>query len=246
VKRTVGTVLSPVIWRARRRFESDPHKRRVLDWFIENPREEVRYNYPLTASSVVLDLGGYRGDWTREIVRRYSPYVHVFEPVPEFALAIAAEFGSNPKVRVHQFGLLDCDGEQQITQSADASSMYIESGTLLSAQFRDVAAFFQEAELKDVALMKLNIEGGEYPLLERMIQAELVSRCADIQVQFHDFVPQAASRRAAIREVLATTHRLTYDYPFVWENWERRRPADHLPFGAKAAQGEQGRFEDTQ
>ena len=42
--------------------------------------------------------------------------------------------------------------------------------------------------------MKINIEGGEYELLERLIAADLIRKIDDIQVQFHNFVPDAAAR----------------------------------------------------
>jgi hypothetical protein len=51
-----------------------------------------------------------------------------------------------------------------------------------------------------------------------------VRQIENIQVQFHDFVPDAEGRMQRIQEKLAQTHELTYQYLFVWENW-RRRPA---------------------
>jgi hypothetical protein len=73
----------------------------------------------------------------------------------------------------------------------------------------------------DVRLMKVNIEGGEYELLERMLECGLTTRVADLQIQFHNFSPDAAERMAAIQRGLAATHRPTYQYRFVWENWRR-------------------------
>jgi hypothetical protein len=68
----------------------------------------------------------------------------------------------------------------------------------------------------------VNIEGGEYELLERMLERGLTERVCDLQIQFHNFSPDAAERMAAIQRGLAATHRPTYQYRFVWENWRRR------------------------
>jgi hypothetical protein len=58
-----------------------------------------------------------------------------------------------------------------------------------------------------------------------MLDTGITAKCRDIQVQFHDFVPDAEIRRDEIRRALSATHHLTYDYPFVWENWRiNRRP----------------------
>ena len=76
-------------------------------------------------------------------------------------------------------------------------------------------------KIDEIDLIKINIEGGEFELLERMFEQGLVAKCKNIQIQFHDFFPEAKSLRQDIRERLKETHHLTYDYYFVWENWER-------------------------
>lgn len=39
--------------------------------------------------------------------------------------------------------------------------------------------------IDDIGLMKINIEGGEYELLERMIELGIINKVKDIQIQFH-------------------------------------------------------------
>ena len=68
--------------------------------------------------------------------------------------------------------------------------------------------------------MKVNIEGGEYDLLEGLIENGLTARIRNIQVQFHDFVPNAYERMKNIQLSLSKTHKITYQFEFVWENWE--------------------------
>ena len=67
--------------------------------------------------------------------------------------------------------------------------------------------------------MKINIEGAEYDLLEHLIDTGLISNIHNIQVQFHDFVSNAEQRMIMLQKELEKTHGLTYQYPFVWENW---------------------------
>jgi hypothetical protein len=106
---------------------------------------------------------------------------------------------------------------------ADASSSFGSRGMPLEVRIRDVADVISEERVAWIDLMKINIEGGEYELLERLIGSGIVQRCAHIQVQFHSFVPNARDRRARIREMLGATHRVTYEYEFVWEDWQRAR-----------------------
>ena len=69
--------------------------------------------------------------------------------------------------------------------------------------------------------MKINIEGGEYPLLESISDAGMLNSVDNFQIQFHDFVDDAVARRAAVLESLSQTHECTWCYEFVWENWKR-------------------------
>ena len=69
--------------------------------------------------------------------------------------------------------------------------------------------------------MKINIEGGEYDLLDRLITTGLVGKIDNIQVQFHEFVPNAKERMQNIQKKLSKTHTPTYQYEFIWENWKR-------------------------
>ena len=68
--------------------------------------------------------------------------------------------------------------------------------------------------------MKINIEGAEYELLTRLIEVGLVKNIKNIQIQFHNFSCDSRVHMEEIQRVLGQTHRLTYQYEFVWENWE--------------------------
>ena len=71
-------------------------------------------------------------------------------------------------------------------------------------------------------MIKINIEGGEFEFLENIIKSELVTKFDNIQVQFHDFVPNSDIRMSEIQKELSKTHYLTYQFEYVWENWKRK------------------------
>jgi hypothetical protein len=108
-----------------------------------------------------------------------------------------------------------------ISEEQDASSLYKSEGSKTKIQLYDISDFVSENKISRIDLIKINIEGGEYPLLNRMLDQDLVRRCTDIQIQFHNFIEDADSKRQILRERLAKTHHLTYDYPFIWENWKK-------------------------
>ena len=82
--------------------------------------------------------------------------------------------------------------------------------------------FPAEQRVESVDLVKINIERGEYDLLEHLLAVGFVGHCSNIQVQFHDLIPDSSRRMRSIQEQLARTHSLTCQYPFVRENWRLR------------------------
>jgi FkbM family methyltransferase len=206
------------LWRAAR------HRAEVKKWYRDDINNARRFDYPLTCESTVFDIGGYQGHFSREIVARYDPRVYVFEPVPQFYQELVAQFERNPKVRICNYGLSNQDSISQMTVAGDGSTIYMIGDRRTGVRLRDVQAVVRELGISQIDLVKINIEGGEYVLLRRMLETGLVSICQHILIQFHEFYPDARKLRSEIRTALQRTHVITYDYPFVWENWRRRSP----------------------
>lgn len=216
------TRLGHLYIRISRKLYESPQHRTVGRWFQDEGDTTLRLDYDLAADSMVFDLGGYEGQWASDIFAMYCCTIHVFEPVAEFAERIRQRFAKNDKVVVHQFGLSKANRMVQISVNRDSSSFYRRGDDLRDARMVRAADFINENNIGLVDLMKINIEGAEYELLEHLIDFQLVKRIRSIQVQFHDFVPNAEERMASIQNELKRTHRLSYQYLFVWENWTLR------------------------
>ena len=209
----------------RRSILRDPFLRAVKQWKKDDGDQRLRLDYELTADSTVLDVGGYVGDFADAIWQKFGCRVLIFEPMPEFFQQCEQRFAGNDKISVFNYGLGDNDEELQLSNSADGSSFCQSDGESVPAQIRDVAAVWRELNLQSVDLMKLNIEGGEYPLLDRMLETGLADQVENLQIQFHNFVHAAESQRNSLRNRLAQTHEEQWCYDFVWENWKSRNKA---------------------
>jgi FkbM family methyltransferase len=194
-------------------------------WYADNREKELRYRYDLDENSVVLDVGGYEGDFAAEIYARYKCKVFVFEPVKRFVDVLNHRFKKNNDIVIYSKGL----GAKEETISIhvmDEASSYNRSGSnhktgaKENIDLTDVKIFFEKENLSKVDLVKINIEGAEYDLLDRMIELKYIPKCANFQVQFHDFYPDFDKRYKRIKDELEKTHALTYSYPYVWENWK--------------------------
>jgi FkbM family methyltransferase len=206
----------------RRRRHRREYRRSVAEFYAAGGDAALRFDYDLAPGSLVIDLGGYEGQWASDLYARQRCRIVVFEPVKSFADAIAARFRRNPDVEVLPFALGATTREEELSVCGASSSAFKAKAQRERVRFVDVAEWFDERGIDDVALMKVNIEGGEYELLERMLERGLVSRVRDLQVQFHNFTADASERMAAIQRNLALTHDPTYRFRFVWENWRRR------------------------
>lgn len=193
--------------------------KRVKPWVTINGDKTLRLDYDLNASSLVFDLGGYEGQWSSDIFSKYQCNILVFEPFRPFALNIRNRFYKNEKIRVFDFGLGKADEKINLYSNKDASSSFKQEGDVHEIEIKNATNFIRENHITQIDLMKVNIEGGEYDLLEELISSGLIIAVKNIQVQFHDFVPDALYRMKKIHSALLKTHSLSYQYEFVWENW---------------------------
>lgn len=192
--------------------------------FFADGGDKQLVTHDLDEGSLVLDVGGFVGDWTERIVERYGCQVMVFEPMPKYSLQIARRFEGRPNVVVRECGLSDRSAVLRMQDNFMGSSQFGAHPTV-SVRMQDVAELFDELGDRQVDLIKINIEGGEYALLERMLEKDLVVRCRKIMVQFHDqYHPRrkAAAWRASLIARIEKTHAPVFQYPFVWEGWEAR------------------------
>jgi FkbM family methyltransferase len=200
---------------------------RCGEWFEVSGDDTLRVEYDLNSESTVLDVGGFMGQWTSDIFSRYCAHVYVFEPLPQFADSIARRFKRNARVQIYPFGLSDKSGVFNLYPDEDGTSTFQRSSEPVPAQFRAASEVFKECGFEHVDLMKINIEGGEYSLLEHLMDTGWIHRIANIQVQFHDIMPESRQHMIAIQDRLTMTHRITWQYPLVWENWEALGKLDH-------------------
>lgn len=192
-------------------------------WKIEDAEISFRTNYSeLGPDSIVFDLGGFQGDWSSDIYSRYLCKIHLFEPMPSYADSIRKRFRLNDAISIHQFGLGNSDFDTQLSLGAESSSQFIKADNMIGVKIKNIKSFIDENRIERIHLMKINIEGGEYDLLEFMLDTDLVSIVDNLQIQFHHFIPDAIQRMKGIQDRLIATHKITYQYEFLWENWEFR------------------------
>ena len=212
---------------ARQLFELSYYRRAAYEFCgatMANP--DILVDLPIDASATVVDVGAFVGDWSQRVWDLHEPTIHAFEPAPAAYRRLARRFAGNERVHTHDVGLGGEDSTASLALAAAGSTIYAADGALGRAEvrIRDVAAVLDELGLDRVDVLKVNIEGGEYDLLDRLHATGWLARTDLVLVQFHEWHPNAYLRRRRNRRDLARTHDEVWGWSWVWELW-RRRPA---------------------
>jgi FkbM family methyltransferase len=199
------------------------YSKAIVNWFIDRGDATLRVDYPLNHNSIVFDVGGYVGGWAEYIREKYDPYIYVYEPNPECTKILLQKFQNQSKILIYPFGLGDQNTTAMLNIEGIGSSIYTggTSSQYTKIELRDIKQVVADTGVKKIDLMKINIEGGEYALLERMMETGIIGKCGELQIQFHEWYPEARALREKIVKSLSLSHYRTWNYPFVWENWKR-------------------------
>jgi len=192
----------------------------IQRWRKDRGDETLRINYNLNSQSIIFDIGGYKGEWAKKIYNKYNCNIYIFEPVKFFFNDINKTFKDNKKIKIFNFGLSNKNKVIDMSIDNDSSSTNKDGANKTKAQFKSISNFINRHKIQNIDLIKINIEGDEYDLLNNLIKNDLVKNIRNIQIQFHDFIPNAKKEMHKIQKKLSKTHKLSYQYHFVWENWE--------------------------
>ena len=134
----------------------------------------------------IVDLGGNRGDFYREISRRF-----------DIRRYIAIEPNSNltgwavgdPKIELRHYALTQTDGPVQfgVDENPEASRVATASAANnITVEGRSFASIIAELKIDRIDLLKMDIEGSEIDLIMQT-PADLLQRIGQITLEFHDF-----------------------------------------------------------
>lgn len=187
------------------RITLDPESLRIWQ---DQRLEHLRYEYNLKPTSAVIDLGAYQGEWANEIHARYGCHVIVVEPTEYIK-----DYKHGPiinKAAGTHYGKMSFGGRayySSIFEPGDHEYECFDVNNML-------------IDYPAIDLLKANIEGCEYDVLQHIIGAGLHTRIKNIQVQFHQIagVPYELWYKE-IADKLNKTHSLTWQYPYCWESW---------------------------
>lgn len=217
-------------------FKTDHHKGSGDFWSGDTQYIRHKHHKYLNSESVVLDIGGNKGEDAEAIINAYNPGAYVIlEPIKTLFNALVTMFKKNSNVMLYDFGL----GKKNenffvnvVGHGGDATSIFIENKQKDSCLLRvyNTTEFLIRLGVAcfEVDLITINCEGCEYDILETLLSTNIVQQFRHIQFATHptlQHLKQPAERYCEILEKLSRTHVISYQYKFCWETWTRKELA---------------------
>lgn len=193
---------------------------------FEHEWDEKSVQFPLTKTSVVLDIGGYKGRWSKEIAARYSAKICVFEP-QEWAVKIAREElkeFSNVVVYDHGLGVEPGKFEMEEFETDGATFMLGNSQRQQSGEgyLIEMEDWLTVNHVTKIDLVMMNIEGYEFKLIPYMIEKGIMQKVKYFMCQFHLRGWTDEQPYEAMRKELGEFMDVHFDYGQVLTCWKAK------------------------
>lgn len=184
----------------------------------------------------IIEIGGYLGVLLPKLVETTGTKQYVaLEPVPRFYQQLSKrieDLSLQSRVTTYNFGLAKSKKELQISLRKDATSLLkgdkregVQTETI---KIFNVVDFFVQIGLgcNSLNLLTINCEGCEFDVIEILASTSLIDNIDFVQFQPHLIVFDDDQKYICmychIRELLARTHEIAYEYPHIWETWKRK------------------------
>lgn len=184
-----------------------------INWNTQNGDHTYRINYPsLSNSSIVVDLGSRQGEWCSIIRSKYNPKIYCFDVIPEFCQQLTRE-----GYTCFETAVADHGGNISLGIEYSEASIYYSENPFLTKCI-DTPTMFRMINESKIDLLKINVEGAEYSIIQNLIDNDLIKNITDLQVQFH-MIQEYENAYHKIENQLSKTHKITWKFPYIWENW---------------------------
>lgn len=206
-------------------FNQAEQNKEVQRWFSDGGDYELRLDYDLNEQSIVFDLGGYKGWFAENIDKKFQSKIYVFEPSISLYREMCDKFKTNFNIKLLNYGLSDVNGDLELVKNGDASylSEYGNTPNPKDTEIVKIKSFFETYNnlgIDNIDLLKINVEGAEYAIMNDIFENNLQSKIKNFQIQFHHVSSECDDNLISIRNKLSKTHTQKWNYEWVWESWE--------------------------
>jgi FkbM family methyltransferase len=209
---------------------------------INNRRSKIEKNYPgslgaffkdggndliykklnLNPNSIVIDGGGFEGEFIDNVLINYGCKIESFEPLQKEFDELKKKYFSNERVEISNLAIFSETKKLYLNQEGISSSIVNSNlgKNTIKINAIDIVEIIKNR--KNIDLLKLNVEGAEYEIMNRIIDTENLETFNSYLIQYHKSVKQSGKLRDKIRnQLLNKNYKEIFNYDFVWEYWRK-------------------------
>ncbi len=213
----------------------------IIIKLIENRRINVKKNLPgdlgkfyrdggmdnilncfkINDASKVLDAGAYKGEFADEILKKFGSNLILYEPLESEFNYLRKKYQYNLKVELHNMAISNTDNYKFLSLENNNSSLSdVKIKNSIKIKCKNIINIFDKE--KNIDLIKMNIEGSEYEILNAIINKNYLKKCKYYLIQFHHKNNENLKKNKEIIEnkFLEMNFKKIFGYNYVWEVWE--------------------------
>lgn len=165
---------------------------------------------------VVISGGvGHNIEFEKELAARYGCTIHLFDPTPTGKKTMSLQENVVPGISYYEVGLAGHPGVFEFSYPRDAeegsfSIAGTDSRRKINLKCDSVVNFMRARGIRHCDLLKLDIEGFEYAVIDDLLAANVV--IAQICVEYHHFLPGIPLRRSLMQmwRLRCANYRIAY------------------------------------
>lgn len=189
-------------------------------WNLNKGDDKLSFDYKLNEESLVFVVGAFEGDYLGKLHQKFQCRIYGFEPIDDYFSILINKFKKYQNIKLFNFGLSDKNEKVKFSKIGESSSAYKSGEQYIEAYLKSVTQFIEEHNIDLIDLVYMNIEGGEYSVLNQLIEEGLIKKINHLQVQYHKVDSKSRMYRKKINTKLKDSHIRKFNYPFIWERWD--------------------------
>lgn len=215
---SISNLIINIIKKRREKIRNN-YSGEIGKFFRAGGNELLFNNINIDDNSVVIDGGAYDGEFISKILERFGCKIIAYEPNKFFFDNLNLRFEKNNRIIIHNEAIWSSNSILDMSNDDLNSSIYAKSRSnkVNGIDVVDIINKYQKIDL-----IKLNVEGAEYEILNRLIKKEQINNIKNFLIQFHKIDKDSQRARENIREIFINKgYKEIFNYTFVWELWSK-------------------------